>query len=114
MAPARITIPSVKNGDLHRDAGYATVQDAIEAAKARFAERNPKSLKLHREALKSLPGGNTRSLLHTLPFPVIMSKGEGYQVVSEDGHTYTDFVGELTAGYVNPDYEVHVSSDGLP
>ncbi|KAF2655043.1 PLP-dependent transferase [Lophiostoma macrostomum CBS 122681] len=97
MAPARITSPSVEDGDLHRDAGYATVQDAIEAAKARFVQRNPESLRLHQEALKSLPGGNTRSLLHTTPFPVFVKEGKGYQVVSEDGHTYTDFLGEMTA-----------------
>jgi glutamate-1-semialdehyde 2,1-aminomutase len=78
--------------------GYATASEALEAAKARFVERNAKSLQLHQESVKSLPGGNTRSLLHTAPFPVFLKSGQGHQVTSEDGHTYTDLVGELTAG----------------
>lgn len=60
---------------------------ALSDAKARFLERNPKSLRLHEEATKSLPGGNTRSLLHTTPFPISLKSGAGYQVIDEDGHT---------------------------
>ncbi|EMD91631.1 hypothetical protein COCC4DRAFT_128612 [Bipolaris maydis ATCC 48331] len=78
--------------------GHATVSGALEAAKQRFAKRNPVSLKLHEEASKRLPGGNTRSVLHTAPFPIFLKTGKGYQVTSEDGHTYTDLVGEFTAG----------------
>ncbi|KAI8937687.1 hypothetical protein NX059_005388 [Plenodomus lindquistii] len=77
---------------------YATVSEALQAAETRFTEKNKKSLELHREAAKSLPGGNTRSVLHTAPFPVFLKGGKGYQVTSEDGHTYTDLLGEMTAG----------------
>jgi glutamate-1-semialdehyde 2,1-aminomutase len=77
---------------------HATAQQALEAAKQRFTSRNPTSLVLHTQAVLSLPGGNTRSLLHNAPFPVFMRRGTGYQVISEDGRTYTDLVGELTAG----------------
>ncbi|KAF2642970.1 PLP-dependent transferase [Massarina eburnea CBS 473.64] len=80
----------IKNGD--------SVKEALEAAQTRFAAKNAKSLTLHEDALKILPGGNTRSLLHTAPFPVFLSKGEGYQVTSEDGNVYTDLMGEMTAG----------------
>ena len=76
----------------------ATLEDALQAAKLRFEERHIKSLRLHQEATRSLPGGNTRSLLHTAPFPVFLKSGTGYQVTDEDGHTYTDLVGEMTAG----------------
>jgi len=71
---------------------------ALEAAQSRYIARNPHSLALHQSALLSLPGGNTRSLLWTSPFPITVRSGKGYQVTDEDGHTYTDFVGELTAG----------------
>ncbi|EUC42929.1 hypothetical protein COCMIDRAFT_102239 [Bipolaris oryzae ATCC 44560] len=83
--------------DTLRD-GHTTASGALEAAKQRFAKRNPVSFKLHEEASKRLPGGNTRSVLHTAPFPIFLKNGKGYQVISEDGHTYTDFVGEFTAG----------------
>ncbi|OJD36322.1 glutamate-1-semialdehyde-aminomutase [Diplodia corticola] len=69
----------------------------LEAAKARFLARNPNSLRLHKEAALSMPGGNTRTVLHTAPFPVSMSRGEGYRLYSEDGHTYTDLTAEYTA-----------------
>jgi glutamate-1-semialdehyde 2,1-aminomutase len=75
-----------------------TTAEALDAAQVRFAQRNSKSLSLHEQAAQSLPGGNTRSLLHTAPFPVFLKSGTGYQVTSEDGHTYTDLVGEMTAG----------------
>jgi glutamate-1-semialdehyde 2,1-aminomutase len=76
---------------------YASTNEALEAAKHRFTKRNTKSSHLHEEASQRLPGGNTRSVLYTAPFPVFLKSGTGYQVTSEDGHTYTDLVGEFTA-----------------
>ncbi|KAJ4286259.1 hypothetical protein N0V90_013293 [Kalmusia sp. IMI 367209] len=102
MAPSLVAPPpaacTIADDKVNVKNGQSNVAEALEAAKARFTTRNATSLKLHNEAVKSLPGGNTRSLLHTAPFPVFLKKGEGYQVISEDGHTYTDFVGEMTAG----------------
>ncbi|KAF1948582.1 glutamate-1-semialdehyde 2,1-aminomutase [Byssothecium circinans] len=94
-SPAEVTDLKVhiKGGNNH-----SIIKEALKAAKARFVARNSNSWKLHEEAVKSLPGGNTRSLLHTTPFPVYLKKGDGYQVTSEDDHVYTDFVGEMTAG----------------
>lgn len=71
---------------------------AVQAATARFSARNPRSAAIHAEAVNSMPGGNTRTTLHTSPFPVYMASGKGYRVTSEDGDVYTDFVGEFTAG----------------
>lgn len=64
-----------------------TAREALDAAIARFQQRNALSLELHRKATKTLPGGNTRTQVHTTPFPVYMRSGTGYQVTSEDGHT---------------------------
>lgn len=61
--------------------------NVLAAAQDKFVQSNPRSLKLHQKALKSLPGGNTRTLLHTAPFPLCMKSGKGYQVTDEDGHT---------------------------
>ncbi|EXJ86922.1 glutamate-1-semialdehyde 2,1-aminomutase [Capronia epimyces CBS 606.96] len=76
----------------------SALKAALSAAQARFEAANPKSQKQHEVAVKSLPGGNTRSLLHTSPFPLSMKCGKGPYVFDEDGHKYLDFVGELTAG----------------
>ena len=67
--------------------GYTSKKDALDIARAQFVGKNVRSLKLHEEAVKSLPGGNTRSLLHTAPFPVFMKSGSGHLVVDEDDHT---------------------------
>jgi glutamate-1-semialdehyde 2,1-aminomutase len=93
-----ITERLVTKAELDAEHGQRTAKEALEAAELRFTERNSMSLKLHVEAVKSLPGGNTRSLLHTPPFPIFLKSGNGYHVASEDGHTYVDLVGELTAG----------------
>lgn len=63
------------------------LQAKLDAATARYAERNPRSKALHDEAVKSMPGGNTRTVLHVGPFPVVMKSGKGFQITSEDGHT---------------------------
>ncbi|CAG8088872.1 unnamed protein product [Penicillium olsonii] len=74
------------------------MESALRSAVAEFIERHPGSQRLHQQALESLPGGNTRTLLHTAPFPVFMRKGEGCNLWDEDGNKYYDLVGELSAG----------------
>ncbi|CAM1507160.1 Fc.00g068010.m01.CDS01 [Cosmosporella sp. VM-42] len=81
------------------------LQAALDAAIAHYVEMNPRSKFLHEAAVKLLPGGNTRTVLHVDPFPLCMMSGKGYQVTSEDGKTYTDLTGEFTAalyGHSNP------------
>ncbi|KAK3319606.1 pyridoxal phosphate-dependent transferase [Cercophora scortea] len=73
-------------------------QEALVAAEARFITNNPASKQQHDLAVGTLPGGNTRTLLHTSPFPLCMKQGKGAYVWDADGHKYLDFVGELTAG----------------
>lgn len=64
------------------------MDSALQSALAQFIECHPNSQRLHEQALKSLPGGNTRTLLHTAPFPVFMRKGEGCNLWDEDGNKY--------------------------
>lgn len=63
-----------------------SVSTALTAAKERFVKNNPNSKKIFEAACDYLPGGNTRTLLYTAPYPLCMAKGEGYQVFDEDGH----------------------------
>ena len=62
------------------------MEAALSDAAARFIERHAESQRLHKLSLGSLPGGNTRTLLHTAPFPVFMRKGEGSELWDEDGN----------------------------
>ncbi|WP_374655437.1 aspartate aminotransferase family protein [Dongia sp.] len=71
---------------------------ALAEAESRYAAANPASLARHEGARSAMPGGNTRTVLHYSPFPLAWSKGEGAVLTDLDGHTYTDFLGEYSAG----------------
>lgn len=68
----------------NKDAALSTLRNA----EARFISNNPLSKAQHDLALGSLPGGNTRTLLHTSPFPLSMERGQGAYVWDLDGHKY--------------------------
>src|SRR4051812_6546538 len=71
---------------------------ALQEAIARFTAANPLSKEQHQRASLSMPGGNTRSILYTHPFPLTVVKGEGARLTTLDQRTYLDFLGEYTAG----------------
>ncbi|HEY7818926.1 MAG TPA: aminotransferase class III-fold pyridoxal phosphate-dependent enzyme, partial [Vicinamibacteria bacterium] len=75
-----------------------TLPAALEAARERYAQSNPESHRLHREASRHLPGGNTRTVLFHSPFPLRFVRGEGCRLRDADGHEYIDFLSEYTAG----------------
>ena len=75
-----------------------TLEDAVADVEARYVAANPKSQARYERALNSMPGANTRTVLHYDPFPITLVKGEGALVSDLDGHTYRDFLGEYTAG----------------
>ncbi|KAK4236510.1 pyridoxal phosphate-dependent transferase [Achaetomium macrosporum] len=81
-------------------------QAALRAAEARFIANNPLSKAQHDLAVGTLPGGNTRTVLHTSPFPLSMKQGRGAYVWDLDGHKYLDFVGELSAGLLGHSHPV--------
>ena len=67
-------------------------------AEARYIAANPESKRRHDAAVAHMPGGNTRTVLFYSPYPVVLKGGEGCRVHDVDGHTYTDYLGEYTAG----------------
>ena len=67
-------------------------------ARDRFVAANPASLAAHRNAASVMPGGNTRTVLFHIPFPLTMARGEGCRLWDADGHEYVDLLGEYTAG----------------
>ena len=63
-----------------------------------FKKSNSKSFQRWEKAKEFMPGGNTRTVLHYDPFPIAMTSGKGTYLKSLDGDTYTDFLGEYSAG----------------
>ncbi|KAI1185746.1 class III aminotransferase [Nemania serpens] len=74
------------------------IESAYAEAEARYVATNPTSRKAHETATASLPGGNTRSVLHWEPYPLCISSAEGYTLRDADGHDYVDLLGEYSAG----------------
>jgi glutamate-1-semialdehyde 2,1-aminomutase len=71
-----------------------------------YVEANPKSKAVFEEALKYLPGGSTRSVLHFDPFPMAFSSGRSCYVTSKDNREYLDCVSEYSAamfGHSHPE-----------
>ena len=95
------------------------LDSAVEDVTRRYTEARPESLAHFEKAQQSLPGGNTRSGLFYPPFPTTIAGGEGARVWDVDGHHYTDFVVEYTAGlygHSNPKIQAAVKQaldDGI-
>lgn len=64
------------------------LRSLLNDAKRDYEENHARSLSLHKDASKALPGGNTRSVLHTDPFPISMDRGQGNRLIDVDGHEY--------------------------
>src|SRR5262245_22802753 len=77
---------------------YRTVEDALSAAEERYAAAHPRSHARHVAASEHMPGGNTRSVIYFSPFPFAVERAEGPRLHDLDGHVYTDFLGEFSAG----------------
>ena len=76
----------------------ANIDATRDAAKATFTAKRPKTHAMHERAAAVMPGGNTRTVLFTVPFPLRVEKGEGATITDVDGHSYLDLLGEYSAG----------------
>lgn len=74
------------------------VDTALGLAERRYADGHPASRAQIERAKRSMPGGNTRTILFFQPFPVVIKRSEGCRVWDIDGNAYVDFLGEYTAG----------------
>jgi len=74
------------------------LQSALQQAHQEYSDAHPKSCKSYENACKYMPGGNTRTVLYTTPFPFTIASAYGCTVKTVDGLEYTDFLGEYTAG----------------
>lgn len=69
-----------------------------------YPNLNSASAKLYERALKSLPGGNTRTTVFMKPYPVYAVKGAGCRVWDADGDVRVDCINNFTShihGYAN-------------
>ncbi len=55
-----------------------------------FRARTEGSAALYERALRVMPGGDTRTCVHQLPYPLVMSRGKGVHLWDTDGNQYID------------------------
>lgn len=83
----------MNNESAHQKLDYA-LAEAIE----NYRVARPKTEAMHERAKAVMPGGNTRTILFTAPFPIRAERAEGSTIWDIDGHQYTDYLGEYSAG----------------
>lgn len=74
------------------------IDQALAEAIARFTAKRPKTAALQDRAAHVMPGGNTRTVLFTAPFPIRAAKAQGAEITDIDGNRYLDLLGEYSAG----------------
>jgi glutamate-1-semialdehyde 2,1-aminomutase len=92
---------------------FDALDAAVAAAVELYVARRPKTSALHERARAVLPGGNTRSILFTQPFPIRIASSEGCRITDVDGLPYVDYVGEYSAGiygHSNPEIKSAVQT----
>ena len=101
MAPSAVDMSKVQNGmyDVNvQKAPRADVGAKMEGLIAEFIKSNPASQQAFERAKRNLPGGNTRSVLYSDPFPLVVKSGRDCFVTSLDGREYLDFLSDFSAG----------------
>jgi glutamate-1-semialdehyde 2,1-aminomutase len=77
------------------------MSDALET----YLRRTPRSRRLHEQACRVMPGGDTRTSAYWAPYPMFIERGEGCRIWDADGHPYIDFVNNYTSlilGHAHP------------
>jgi len=75
-----------------------TLTQTLHHAQQDYTSRTPKSKAAIDRASDVLPGGNTRSVLHFPPYPLVFKSASGGTLTDIDGHSYKDFLNDFSAG----------------
>ena len=77
----------------------------LERAVTDYEAKTPRSRQLFEEALRVMPGGNSRTTTFFDPYPFYITRGDGARVWDADGIERLDFNGNYTSlilGHANP------------
>ncbi|MFC8277261.1 aspartate aminotransferase family protein [Streptomyces sp. NPDC057271] len=70
-----------------------------------YLQRTTRSQQQYQEAARWLPGGDTRTINHYSPYPVVLDRGDGCLIHDVDGNSYIDFLNNYSAlihGHAHP------------
>ncbi len=77
----------------------------LEEIQQAYMEWTPRTKELMEPAKQYMPGGDTRTTAHYLPYPIFMNRAEGCHLYDVDGHEYVDFMNNFTTlilGHAHP------------
>ena len=74
-----------------------TGQELLQRLEDRYRERTPTSASLHDRAQAVMPAGDTRTSTFFRPYPLVISRAYGTEVVDADGNQLLDFMNNSTA-----------------
>ena len=80
-----------------------------------YQAKTPRSRQLFEDALRVMPGGNSRTTTFFDPYPFYIARGAGARIWDADGNERLDFNGNYTSlilGHANPAV-VQAIQDGL-
>lgn len=90
-AVARSSAPNLSRSGDEIDVQLASARNA-------YTERYPLSRAAYEDARTALPGGSTRTVLTSSPFPIVMERAEKGRLYDVDGNAYVNVLSEFTAG----------------
>lgn len=76
----------------------SNAEEILQSLIADYTKSNPNSQNAFERAQHTLPGGNTRSVLHSDPFPLVIKSARDCYVTSLDNREYVDFLSDFSAG----------------
>lgn len=76
----------------------SSIDERLQSLIAEYIKSNPNSQQAFRRAQHTLPGGNTRSVLYSDPFPLVIKSGRDCYITSIDNREYVDFLSDFSAG----------------
>lgn len=82
------------------------LHSALDDAHQRFIKDHPLSKKFFDERCNHMPGGNSRTVLYSDPFPQTIASARSCYLTTVEGQEYIDFLGEYTAGIYGHNHPV--------
>lgn len=80
--------------------------EALRRVSDEYVARNTRSMEIAERAAVVLPGGTTRTTTFFAPFPPVLVRGEGPEVVDADGNRRVDYLNNYTSlilGHAHPE-----------
>lgn len=93
-------------GSFEESSTRGILQEVLDEAVQLYTKKHSKSKQSHDEACLYMPGGNTRTVLHTSPFPFTIDSAQKCYLNTIDGIEFVDFLGEYTAGLYGHNHPV--------